>query len=97
MDIIEALIGFVLFGIVLYAGIGSIGTIHSVNNGNCATAANGTLENCSLSNADYNQLNNTQNYYSNTFGILVPLQWLLVVGVIISALFILAGLTHRRS
>lgn len=92
---IEFLLMFLIFGFAIFAVLGAITTIHSVNAGNCWKDINGTLQNCSLSNNDFNLLNNTYTTYAETSSIQNYLIWIVLLGVIISAVMLFTKL--RRS
>jgi len=80
---------FAIFGVAVYASIGALSAIHSVNIGDCATDENGTLVNCSLSDADYMQLNKTATIIGATTQIETSMIWVLLMGVIISGMLLL--------
>jgi hypothetical protein len=92
---IDFLLLFLIFSFAIFAFLGSIQTIRSVNTGNCWEDANGTLQNCSLSNNDFKLLNNTYNTYAQTSSIQNYMLWFLLVGVIVSAVLLFT--TLRRS
>jgi hypothetical protein len=92
---IEFLFMFLIFSFAIFAVLGSMQTIHSVNAGNCWEDVNGTLQNCSLSNNDYRMLNNTYNTYVQTSSIQNYLMWFLLLGVIVSAVLLFSNLRRN--
>jgi hypothetical protein len=93
---VESLLLFLIFVFAIFASLGAIQTIRSVNVGNCLEDANGTLQNCSLSNNDYKLLNNTYNIYAQTSSIQNYLIWLLLVVTLISAVMLFAKLRRKQ-
>lgn len=83
---LDFLLMFVIVAVALYVTLGAILTIHSVNVGDCTPNENGTLSNCSLSNADYAQLNKTETAISFIYPIQTNFLWLLVLGSFITLL-----------
>ena len=92
---IEFLFMSLIFSFAIFAILGSMQTIHSVNAGNCWEDANGTLQNCSLSNNDFKQLNDTYNMYVQTSSIQNYLMWFLIVGVLVSAVLLFGSLRRN--
>jgi len=87
-NFISSLLMFLIFSFAIFAFLGAIFTIHTVNAGNCWKDENGTLQNCSLSNNDFALLNNTYTTYAQTSSIGNYLIWLLLLAVIISAVML---------
>lgn len=85
---IDSLFLFVIFSFSIFALLGAITTIHSINTGNCIPDVNGTLQNCSISDNDYGLLNKTYTTYAQTSSIQNYLLWFIVLIVIISALML---------
>ena len=94
-NFIEFLLMFLIFSFAIFAVLGAIETVHTVNAGNCWKDANGTLMNCSLSNNDFNLLNNTYTTYAMTSGIQGYMIWFLILGVVVSGVMLFTKL--RRS
>jgi hypothetical protein len=92
---IDFLLMFLIVSFAIFAVLGSVQNIRSVNVGNCWEDANGTLQNCSLSNNDYKLLNNTYNTYAQTSSIQNYILWFLLLGVLMSVVFFFTSL--RRS
>ena len=93
-DFLTFLLGFIVVAVAITIGFGALQTVHSVNYGNCNQAENGTWENCTLSNADANQLQKSEIAVSAIFGQLSYVQWILIAGTLITVVFFF---TKRRT
>jgi hypothetical protein len=94
-NFIEFLFMFIIFSFSIFALLGAIETVHTVNAGNCWEDANGTLQNCSLSDNDYRLLNNTYNTYAQTSSIQNYLIWILLLGCLVSGVMLFSKLRRN--
>jgi hypothetical protein len=94
-DFIESMSIFLIFAFSIFALLGAMETVHTVNVGNCWSDTNGTLQNCSISNNDYALLNNTYMTYAQTSSIMNYLLWILLVVVIVAGVMLFARLRRN--
>jgi hypothetical protein len=75
----------VLVAVVVFAGLGSITSIHSTNFGNCTRNITGSWQNCSVSDDDADQMEKSGSISASVFtelGVLqVPIAVLALIGV----------------
>lgn len=85
-EVIALVLLFVVVGVAVYAGLGALQTIDYVNTNGCSYNSTGYLENCSLSNAQYDQFNKTTTSFSYMFTTLGVIQWIGIALIFIAAL-----------
>ena len=81
------------FFIIVIAGLLSLSILTNTNHVNIGDCAwNGTaVENCSLSNSEYQLYNSTATQYGTIYTAISPLAWVLVAAVVIAIFLQIAG------
>jgi hypothetical protein len=87
-EVIALILLFVVVGVAIYSGLGALQTIDYVNTNGCAYNSTGYLENCSLSNAQYDQFNKTTTSFAYMFQTLGVIQWIGIALILIAALLL---------
>ena len=89
-SVIEAAFTFFIIVIAGFISLSILTNTNHVNTGDCAW--NGTaLDNCSLSNTEYNLYNSTATQYGTIFTAISPLAWVLVMAVIVAIFLQIVG------
>jgi hypothetical protein len=73
-ELVGLIFTFVIIAVAITVGLSSISTIHSTNIGNCVINSSGGLVNCSLSDNDFNALNQSSTASANTFSTLIVVE-----------------------
>ena len=84
-NVVSLIALFVLVSAILYTTIIVLGLVHDTNVGNCAYNVNHTLENCSLSNADFDQQQASAEQSSYMFKVLGYMSWFIVIAAVFAA------------
>lgn len=81
------------FFIIVIAGLLSLSILTNTNHVNIGDCGwNGTgVENCSLSNAEYDLYNSTATQYGTIYTAISPLAWVLVMALVIAIFLQIAG------
>jgi hypothetical protein len=83
----------IIFMVLMYVGVSSLGAVYSANTNGCVFDENNTLHNCSQSDFAYYQQNKTMETMIPMINVGTNMIWLLVLGVFIAV----TGLIYKAA